>query len=504
MTELLLGIDCGSSSTKAALFDLEGKEVASSASRTTSITLPDGGAERSTAAVWDSVIDAVRSVTDMSGVNREAIIGIGCSGHGNGLYALDAAGVPLPVGYRSLDTRADTLLQEWARRGYAERLFADGWQHAWAGQPLPILGWLQRHESETYASIASVLLCKDLVNHRLTGRAVSELSDMSAAGLIRSAGKTYNLALLATVGLDEVAGMLPELVPSTQVIGTLRAPTARELGLPAGIPVVGGLFDVAASSLGSGGAATGNLSLVAGTWSIASVVTEEPLIHDSLLMTSVFADGARWMAIDASATSASNLDWFVREAFADEGTGPEGSIFARCCGVAATADLRLSSPLYHPFLYGAPTIAGAKAGFYGIAGGHTRADLARSILEGVAFGHRSHVANLVAAGATPERARLTGGGARSEFWSQMFADVLGIMVEVSDAEEAGARGAAMAAGVGVGVFRDLDEAMQRATRARWSYMPRRELADLYGQRFDIYRRLMIAMEPIWRSLDSAT
>jgi L-xylulokinase len=86
----------------------------------------------------------------------------------------------------------------------------------------------------------------------------------------------------------------------------------------------------------------------------------------------------------------------------------------------------------------------------------------------------------------------------------MFADVLGIVVEVSDAEEAGARGAAMAAGVGVGVFRDLDEAMQRATRARWSYMPRRELADLYGQRFDIYRRLMTAMEPIWRSLDSAT
>ena len=219
-------------------------------------------------------------------------------------------------------------------------------------------------------------------------------------------------------------------------------------------------------------------------------------------MTSVFADGERWMAIDASATSASNLDWFVREAFVDEGPGRDGSVFDRCCSVAGSAELRMSSPLYHPFLYGAPTIPHARAGFYGISGAHTRADLARSILEGVAFGHRSHVANLAAAGAAPERVRLTGGGARSDLWSQMFADVLGMPVEASDAEESGARGAALAAGVGLGVYRDVDDAMQRGTRAGRSYQPDAALEDLYTQRFAMYRRLMATMEPIWGSLAS--
>ena len=504
MSQVLLGIDCGSSSTKAALFDLDGRELASGVCPTASVTLPNGGAERSSQGVWDSVGVAVRAVMATSGASPDAILGIGCSGHGNGLFALDGRGDVLPVAYRSLDTRAEALIHEWAEQGYAERLFQEGWQHAWAGQPLAILGWLKRHDPGTYGSIRTILLCKDFVNYRLTGRVASEPSDMSAAGLLVSAERAYNLDLLGATGLDEVAGMLPELGRSTQVMGTLRPRAAAELGLAAGTPVVGGLFDVAASSLGSGGAAAGYMSLVAGTWSIASVVTSTPLIDRSLLMTSVFADGERWMAIDASATSASNLDWFVREAFVDEGPGGDGSVFERCCTVAESAELRLSSPLYHPFLYGAPTVPGAKAGIYGLSGGHTRADLARAILEGVAFGHRSHVANLRAAGASPERARLTGGGARSDFWSQMFADVLGMPVEVSDAEEAGARGAALAAGVGVGAYRDLDHAMERATRARRSYLPDIAVGNLYGRRFEIYRRLMAAMEPIWGSLGAAT
>jgi L-xylulokinase len=500
MGELLLGIDCGSSSTKAALFDHEGRELASSVSGTASVALPNGGAERSSEGVWESVRLAVRSAIAASGASPDSILGIGCSGHGNGLFALDAHGDALPVAYRSLDTRADALIHEWVERGYAERLFRDGWQRAWSGQPLAILGWLKRHDPPTYGSIRTILLCKDFVNHRLTGRVASELTDMSAAGLLSNAEKAYNGALLRATGLDEVADMLPELVHSTQVIGTLTARAAGELGLVAGTPVVGGLFDVAASSLGSGGAAPGYLSLVAGTWSIASVVTDTPLIDGSLLMTSIFADGERWMAIDASATSASNLDWFVREAFIDADPERDGSVFERCCRAAASAELRMSSPLYHPFLYGAPTVPQARAGFYGISGAHTRADLARSVLEGVAFGHRSHVATLTRAGATPERVRLTGGGARSHLWSQMFADVLGMPVEVSDAEESGARGAALAAGIGLGAYRDVNDAMQRGTRAGRSHLPDVALEDVYTQRYGMYCRLMAAMGPIWGSL----
>jgi L-xylulokinase len=271
----------------------------------------------------------------------------------------------------------------------------------------------------------------------------------------------------------------------------------------AGTPVVGGLFDVAASAIGSGGAASGYLSLVAGTWSIATVVTDEPIVDRGLLMTTAFADARRWMAIEASATSAANLDWFAREAFVDDGAATAGSVFTRCCEVAATAATRVSSPLYHPFLHGSPTDPRARAGFYGIGAGHTRADLARAVLEGVAFGLRVHVGNLLAAGATPERVRLTGGGARSPLWSQMFADVLAMPIEVPDAEEAGARGAALVAGVGVGVYPDIETAMARATRTARIHQPDAALADVYAQRLELYLALIQALSPTWQQMARA-
>jgi L-xylulokinase len=122
------------------------------------------------------------------------------------------------------------------------------------------------------------------------------------------------------------------------------------------------------------------------------------------------------------------------------------------------------------------------------------------VLEGVAFGHRRHVDELMDVGAVATSVRLTGGGARSAFWSQMFADVLGMRIEVPDAEETGARGAALAAGVGIGAYGDIDEAMDRATGVASVYLPNLEVASVYAQRFEIYRQLAEAMGPTWQAL----
>ena len=314
----------------------------------------------------------------------------------------------------------------------------------------------------------------------------------------------YNERLFERLGFEALADKLPALVASTEVIGTLSAAAADELGLMARTPVAGGLFDVAASAIGSGGAAAGSMSVVAGTWSIAVVVTPEPLIDRTLLMTTAFADARRWMAIEASATSMANLNWFATEAFVDDHVEAAGeTVTDRCCHLAESADLMASSPIYHPFLYGSPTDPRARAGFYGISASHGRADLARAVLEGVAFGHRRHVSNLVAVGATAGRVRLTGGGARSGFWSQMLADVLGMPIEVPDAEETGARGAALAAGVAIDVYRDIDQAMDRTTRVARAYLPNPERVEIYGQRFEMYAELVDAMAPFWRRLNTA-
>jgi L-xylulokinase len=501
VSELLLGIDCGSTVTKAALFHLDGRELASSSSITETTALANSGVERSTGGIWTSVVRAVRDLVSDSGISPASIAAIGCCGHGNGLYALDGQGQALPTAFQSLDSRAQAIVIEWNEQGLGESLREVAWQQAWPGQPLPLLEWLRRHDRDTYDTIVTVFLCKDFVNHRMTGRAVSDFSDMSAAGLLANADRAYNHALFGSLGLADLDGKLPELVASTDVIGGLSAAAADELGLVLGTPVAGGLFDVAASAIGSGGAADGHLSLVAGTWSIASAVTRQPLIDDSLLMTTAFADAEHWMAISASATSAANLNWFTSEVFVDDRiwTG-EASVFDRCCQAAESARLQLSGPLYHPYLYGSPLNPRARAGFYGIAGSHTRADLARAVLEGVAFGLRSHVAELVTAGATATQVRLTGGGVRNRFWSQMFADVLDMPIEIPDVEETGARGAALVAGVAVGAYPGLPEAMETATGVARRHHPDARNAPIHTQRFAIYRSLVEAMGPAWLAL----
>lgn len=239
MTDVLLGIDCGSTVTKAALFDLDGRELASSSSTTDTIVLANSGVERSTAGIWASVVLAVRQLVSASGVDPVSIVAIGCSGHGNGLYALDARGRALPTAFQSLDSRAQAIVVEWYEEGLGELLRAVAWQQAWPGQPLPLLEWLRRHDPATYATIATVFLCKDFVNHRLTGRAVSDFSDMSAAGLLANAHLAYNHGLLASLGLADLAGKLPPIVASTEVIGGLSSGAADELGLVPHTPVAG-------------------------------------------------------------------------------------------------------------------------------------------------------------------------------------------------------------------------------------------------------------------------
>jgi L-xylulokinase len=150
VSDRLLGIDCGSTVTKAALFDLDGRELASRSRRTGTVNLANGGVERSPDGLWTSVVESFRSVISETATDPRSVAAIGCAGHGNGLYALDARGQALPTAYQSLDERAESIVREWAAAGALDSLQEDAWQRLWAGQPLPILAWLQRYEPATY------------------------------------------------------------------------------------------------------------------------------------------------------------------------------------------------------------------------------------------------------------------------------------------------------------------------------------------------------------------
>ncbi|AOF94128.1 FGGY-family carbohydrate kinase [Sinorhizobium sp. RAC02] len=499
MQKYLLGLDAGNTVIKAVIFDLTGREVAHAGEEGHSRMPCPGHVERDLGELWANAKRVIRTCLDKAGIAASDIAAIGCAGHGNGLYALDRDGEPL-IGIQSIDTRATGLVEEWLAEGVGDRTYPIARQRPWPSQTPTLLAWLKRYRPDVFKRIGTVFYSKDFVVNRLTGERVSEMSDMSGAGLLDLSARRYDKVLMEAYGLGDCLELLPRLIESADIAGRVTEAVAKETGLAAGTPVIGGLFDVVASALGSGVSRTGSASIIAGTWSINQVIIDSPDLDGPVFMSSTF-DRTRYMAMENSATSAANLEWLVREFF--EGEHAEGvSPFDAACALAAAVEPAADDPLYHPYLYGAQQDGHARAGFYGIAGWHTKGHLIRALLEGVAFGHRQHVETIRKAGATFEEAVLSGGGSRSLLWPQIFADALRVPVTVAVSRETGALGAAIAAGTGVGLFADFTDGANAMVRTDRHYRPNSALAAHYDRRYALYKDITEAMTPLWRRLSA--
>lgn len=495
--DLLLGIDVGNTVAKAVLFDRAGRQIARHGVDGTTLTPGPGMVERPVAELWANARAAIRGCLAAARVDPGRIAAVGLSGHGNGLYLLDRARRPL-LGIQSLDTRAAALATA-LDRSAGEALHALCLQRPWPSQTPMLLAWLKRHRPEIYAEAGTLLFAKDVVAFHLTGRVGSEISDMSAAGLLRLPAAEYDSDLLARYGLDDAAPLLPPLGRPETLLGSVTPDAADATGLAAGTPVAAGYFDVIASALGSGAAGDGAASVVLGSWSINQVFGRSPLHDPRLFMVAAFGGG--WFAsMDNSATSAANLEWYVRTLI--ERGGHHDDPFAAVNALAARRTIAGDDPLFHPFLYGGRGGAHQRAGFFGVGGWHDEGHLLRALYEGVAFEHRRHLDTLRAAGARISALTLSGGGTRSPVWPQMMADVLGLPLAVGDAEETGALGAAMAAAVGVGVFADVGAAVAAMTRRRALLEPDPERARLADRRFALWSHLTGTFDDGWRDLQA--
>lgn len=504
MSKYLLGIDNGSTLSKAALFDLKGREIAvASCAADTEYPHP-GWTERDMEMLWQSTATAVRDVLTKSGARPEEIAGIGNTGHGNGVYLLDKQGQPLRNGIQSLDSRAADVVTGWNQHDLHEKVFPFTLQSFWPAQPNALLVWLKKNEPRNYERIGAILMVKDYIKYRLTGEISGDYTDMSGANLVDVGNKCYSRELMALYDLSEVYDALPPLKHSSEVAGQVIPAAAQETGLAVGTPVVGGLFDVDASAIGSGVIDSNQACLVMGSWSINEVITKEPIVDPGLFMTTIFADPDLFLTIEGSATSATNLEWFVAQCCGDERAEAKRrgvSVYEICSEEVAGISPDSTNIIFHPFLYGSNVQPTARAGFYGVAGWHTRAHLLRALYEGVVFGHLSHIEKLRAAGAQIDGARLAGGGSRSPVWSQMFADTIQVPMEVPDGNELGARGAALSAGIGAGIYRDYTEAVQEAVSVVRVHEPIPANTPLYLARYAAYQRLVEVMQAPWEELN---
>jgi L-xylulokinase len=323
---------------------------------------------------------------------------------------------------------------------------------------------------------------------------------MSGAGMLRMPNCSYDTALMEAYGLADAMRLMPRLADPAEIVGRVTAQAAAETGLAEGTPVIAGYFDVVAGAMGAGVVRPGEASIIVGTWSINQVFSAAPVVDPRVFMVSGFGPG-RFVNIESSATSAANLEWYVRE-LVERGGHPDDP-FGRCNALVGSVAAAASDPFFHPFLFGSGRNPAARAGFYGLAGWHHEGHMLRALFEGVMFEHRRHVDVLADAGVKFDRAAVSGGGSRSPHWPRIFADGLGVPITVADARETGALGAAIGAGVGTGLFASYEEGISAMVRPGVTFDPEPALRQHYERRYGLYSELVDALAPFWTKLSEA-
>lgn len=501
MERYLLGVDSGSTATKAVVFDTSGRAVAAGSRRVEQRQPRARHVERDMQAVCEAACGAIRDA--LHKIPADAIAAVGVTGHGDGLYLVDRACAPLGPGILSLDSRAFDVTERWRGAGVLEKALTLTGQQPYPYAAVSLLKWIQLNEPERFAKIGHVLFCKDWLRLCLTGVPATDPTEASSS-FTDVDTQTYSDEVLALYGLTSIGHALPEIIPSAALAGRITAQAAAQTGLKEGTPVACGLHDVTSSALGMGNIEPGVVSITAGTFSINEILSDRPHRDPRWSCRSGTRRG-QWMNMSISPASSSNVDWALRELFqheTQEAARLGCSLFDLIGDEVQAAFTEPSSVMFHPFLFGSPFEQPASASFFGIRSWHRRAHLARAVLEGMVFNHRWHVEALTSA-FPARRAGLTGGGSSSPLLAQLFADVLGVAIDIPESREASALGAALCAGVSVGVFASLSEAIARACRVAHTFAPDTQRHGRLDEAYALWSRLTAAMQPLWPALDHA-
>lgn len=500
----LLGIDSGLTVTKAVIFDVDGSTLAVARRRVAQSFPRPRHVERDMDEFWNATADAIGEALAKSGRPASDILAIATTAHGDGIYMLDRDRRPLGKGILSLDSRAVDVAERWVNSPVAEQSIAITGQLPHASAPSAILAWVKENEPERYGRIGHVIACKDWLRFCLTGEVGTDRTEASTS-FTDYKTQHYSKDALKLFGLEALWDALPPMSRSDEIIGGVSQECANRTGLVAGTPVVGGLHDVTASALGVGGLKIGTVAVVAGTYSINETLSSKPNVDKSWFCRNGIAPG-EWNNMSISPASTANYDWFLdklcpAERLEAEKTGRSIHDMLRPEIDAALA--KPSTALFHPYLFGSPYGAMASGAFFGLRGWQERGDMLRAVWEGIAFNHRIHVDHLKS-GFEISAARLTGGVSRSPSFAQMFANVLGMPVTVTDTDEAAAWGAALCAGKGAGVFANVYNDPRDLDAIGRTYIPDAARSEQYEKRYALFKEIASALGPIWPKIDALT
>lgn len=501
----LLGIDVGTTSTRALLIDEQGGVIASHAVEYPLLTPRPNWAEQHPREWWEAAVTGIRAVLSAADVTGDAIAAIGLSGQMHGSVFLDATDEVIRPAILWCDQRTARQCAAITETVGEDAIVRETLNPVLTGFTAPKIVWLRDEEPENYARVRRVLLPKDYLRLRLTGVSATEVSDASGTSLLNVPERRWSDVMLD--GLDIPREWLPEVYESPEITGTVTAEAAAQTGLRAGTPVIGGGGDQAAGAVGNGIVRSGVVSVSTGTSGVVFAHLDEPAM-DPKLRTHTFCHAVpgKWHVMGVMLSAGGSLRWLRDELCSDERTVAAAlgkDAYEVMTEEAAQAPAGSEGLIFLPYLtgervpYADPNARGV---FFGLSLRHGKPHMIRAVLEGVAYGLRDSLEIIAAMGVQVGEVRASGGGARSPLWRQIQSDVTGHPHSIINVDEGPAYGAALLAGVGAGTYGSVEAACDATIRTIETPHVSEDRHALYSRYHalyvDLYARLRGSFEEV--------
>jgi len=491
-----LGLDISTTSSKALLIDDRGKVVAVASSPHTLQTPKPLWSEQDPQEWWEAVRASILAILKKSDIQGKSIAAVGLTGQMHGLVLLDGTGQVLRPAILWNDQRTQDQCDEIHRRIGKEKFLRTTGNLALPGFTASKILWVAEEEPEVFAKVKHILLPKDYVRYRLTGRYAMDKADGSGTALFNLAERDWSVEILGILGIP------PEWLPSTfegpEFTGEITPEGAGLTGLQEGTPVCAGGGDQSAQAVGVGAIEPGVVALTLGTSGVIFATTPAPLVeHEGRLHAFCHAVPGLWHLMGVMLSAAGSLQWY-RDTLA------AGMSFDDLLKEAEEVPAGSEGLQFLPYLSGERTPYPdplARGGFIGLTLRHSRGHLTRSVLEGVAFGLKDSFTLIQQAGSGEIRqVRASGGGIKSALWRQILASVLETELVTVNAVEGAAYGAALLAGVGAGEWSDVPGACKQIIKVIGVAAPDEREVATYREIYPLFHNLYPALKPSFQQM----
>jgi xylulokinase len=482
-----IGVDLGTSAVKLLLMDSDGN-IKNIVSKEYPIYFPHPGWSEQKPQDW--VVQSMAGIRELvEGVDKSRVAGISFGGQMHGLVVLDDKDQVIRPAILWNDGRTGEETDYLNTVIGKEKLSEYTANIAFAGFTAPKLLWMKKNEPENFARISKIMLPKDYLAYYLSGSHCTDMSDASGMLLLDVKNRCWSKEMIEICGIREE--QLPKLYESYEVVGNLKPEVAKELGLSESMKVIAGAGDNAAAAVGTGTVGDGMCNISLGTSGTIFISSKEfGVDQNNALHSFAHADG-NYHLMGCMLSAASCNKWWNEEILKTTDFSAEQN------GITKLGENHV---FYLPYLMGERSPhndPNARAVFMGMSMDTTREDMTQAVLEGVAFGLRDSLEVACSLGISIERTKICGGGAKSQLWKRMIANIMNLKVDVIESEEGPALGGAMLAAVGCGEYPDVESIAEKLVKVVDTVEPEPELVAKYEKQYQKFKKIYPAMKTLF-------